>query len=106
MSSKRHVIVGGGTAAINAITTIRELDGGDSEITLVSGERPYSRMVLPYYLGRTISRSHVFTLTPPRLAALNVTTTFIGRRAAGLDTAAQQVTLDDGRTVPYDDLLI
>jgi NAD(P)H-nitrite reductase large subunit len=106
MPGRRHVIVGGGTAAINAITTIRELDRGESEIVLVSDERPYSRMVLPYYLGRTISRSHVFTLTPPRLAELGVNTTSVGRRAAGLDAPAQHVTLDDGRTVEYDDLLI
>jgi NADH dehydrogenase FAD-containing subunit len=48
----RHLIVGGGTAGLNAIRTIREeerLSGGaSSEITLVSAERPYSRMVLPY----------------------------------------------------------
>jgi NAD(P)H-nitrite reductase large subunit len=106
MAGTRHVIVGGGTAAINAITTIREIDHGNSEIVLVAQERPYSRMVLPYYLGRTISRSHVFTLTPPRLAALAVDTAYVGRRAVGLDTDAQQVTLDDGRTVGYDDLLI
>jgi NAD(P)H-nitrite reductase large subunit len=106
MAGTRHVIVGGGTAAINAITTIRAIDQGNSEIHLVAQERPYSRMVLPYYLGRTISRAHVFTLTPPRLAELGVSTAYVGRRAVGLDTAAQQLTLDDGRTVGYDDLLI
>src|SRR3954447_4455888 len=95
MARTRHVIVGGGTAAINAMSTIREVDGGASEIILISGERPYSRMVLPYYLGRGISRPHVFTLTPQRLAALGVDAALVGRRAAGLDTAAQKVKLDD-----------
>jgi NADH dehydrogenase FAD-containing subunit len=28
MASKRHVIVGGGTAGMNAVTTIREIDHG------------------------------------------------------------------------------
>ena len=106
MPGPRHVIVGGGTAAINAITTIRQLDSGQSELVLVANERPYSRMVLPYYLGGTISRSHVFTLTAPRLAELGVNTTYVGRRAVGLDTVSNTVTLDDGRTVEYDDLLI
>ena len=55
MAKKRHVIVGGGTAGLNALLAIRELDKGDSEVTLVSAERPYSRMVLPYYLGRSIA---------------------------------------------------
>jgi NAD(P)H-nitrite reductase large subunit len=103
--AKRHVIVGGGTSGVNAIRTIREHDGGESEITLVSAERPYSRMVLPYYLGRSIAESHVFTLTPPRLAQLRVKT-YLGRRAAKLDTGGNRLTLDDGTALDYDDLLI
>ncbi len=103
--AKRHVIVGGGTAGWNAILAIRELDRGDSVIVLVSGERPYSRMVLPYYLGRGIAESHVFTAPPARLAQLKVQTR-IGRRATALNTAANTLTLDDGAVVPYDDLLI
>ena len=105
MASKRHVIVGGGTAGMNAITTIREIDHGASEIVLVSAERPYSRMVLPYYLARDITESHVFTANPSRLAQLKVTP-HLGRRAASLDTKAQQLTLDNGTVIEYDDLLI
>src|SRR5688572_21815409 len=101
----RHLIVGGGTAGLNAIRTIREEDGGASEITLVSAERPYSRMVLPYYLGKTIAESHVFTATPASLAAWK-TKALIGRKAASLDTKANTLTLDDGSTVEYDDCLI
>jgi NADH dehydrogenase FAD-containing subunit len=51
----RHLIIGGGTAGMNAIRTIREEEGERSEITLVSAEKPYSRMVLPYYLDRSIA---------------------------------------------------
>jgi NAD(P)H-nitrite reductase large subunit len=105
MMARRHVIVGGGTAGLNAILTIREQDRGESEIVLVSAERPYSRMVLPYYLGRSIAESHVFTATPARLAGLRVRT-HIGQRAVGLDTTANTLTLDDGTVLPYDDLLI
>ncbi|MEK7219672.1 MAG: FAD-dependent oxidoreductase, partial [candidate division NC10 bacterium] len=101
----RHVIVGGGTAGLNAIRTIREYDRGESKIVLVSAERPYSRMVLPYYLGRSIAESHVFTATPARLAELQVQA-HIGRRAVGLDPAANTLTLDDGTLLEYDDLLI
>ena len=104
---KRHVVVGGGTAGWNAIETIRREEGGrePSEIVLVSAERPYSRMVLPYYLGRTIAESHVYTATPARLARLGVTT-HLGRRAAGLDPKAGKLALDDGTVVEYDDLLV
>jgi NAD(P)H-nitrite reductase large subunit len=105
MASKRHIVVGGGTAGMNAITTIREIDHGASEIALVSAERPYSRMVLPYYLARDIAESHVFTANPSRLAQLKVTP-HLGRQAASLDTKAQQLTLDNGTVTEYDDLLI
>ena len=44
----RHLIIGGGTAGMNAMRTIRAEEREPSEITLVSAERPYSRMVLPY----------------------------------------------------------
>lgn len=103
--AKRHVIVGGGTAGLNAILAIREHDRGASEVVLVSAERPYSRMVLPYYLGRGIAEAHVFTASPARLAQLNVRT-HLGRRAVALDAAAGKLSLDDGTAVEYDDLLI
>ena len=105
MAKKRHVIVGSGTAGLNAVLAIREHDKGDSEIVLVSSERPYSRMVLPYYLGKTIAETHVFTASPARLAQLGVKD-HVGRRAAALDVKAQRLTLDDGTAIEYDDLLI
>lgn len=125
MAKKRHVIVGGGTAGLNAITTIREYDKGESEVVLVAGEWPYSRMVLPYYLGHSISESHVFTATAPRMADLGIqyaggeansapgssdssplVSQFVPRRATALDTRSNKLTLDDGSVLDYDDLLI
>jgi NAD(P)H-nitrite reductase large subunit len=105
MMALRHLIIGAGTAGLNCIRTIREEDGGASELTLVAAERPYSRMVLPYYLDRSIAESHVFTATAATLAAWKVTT-HIGKRAAGLDPRANTLTLDDGTTLEYDDCLI
>ena len=128
MAKKRHVIVGGGTAGLNAITTIREYDKGESEVVLVAGEWPYSRMVLPYYLGHSISESHVFTATEPRMVDLGVqfargetvpppasqaagdlpqlVSQFVPRSATALDTKNNKLTLDDGQVLDYDDLLI
>jgi NAD(P)H-nitrite reductase large subunit len=101
----RHLIIGGGTAGMNAMRTIREEEREPSEITLVTAERPYSRMVLPYYLDRTIAESHVFTATAAQLAKWNVKT-HIGRRATGLDVKLNVCTLDDGTRIEYDDCLI
>jgi NAD(P)H-nitrite reductase large subunit len=101
----RHLIIGGGTAGINAMRTIREEESTRSEITLVSAERPYSRMVLPYYLDRSIAESHVYTATAKVLADWGVKP-HLGRRAAALDAKAGVCTLDDGTKVEYDDCLI
>jgi NAD(P)H-nitrite reductase large subunit len=101
----RHLIIGGGTAGMNAMRTIREEEREPSEITLVSAERPYSRMVLPYYLDRSIAESHVYTATAAHLAKWKVKT-LVGRRATALDVKANAFTLDDGSRVEYDDVLI
>lgn len=103
--ARRHLIIGGGTAGMNAIRTIREEETEKSAITLVSAEKPYSRMVLPYYLDRSIAESHVFTATARVLRDWGVTT-HLDRRATALDTNANRCTLDDGTTVDYDDCLI
>jgi NAD(P)H-nitrite reductase large subunit len=102
---RRHLIIGGGTAGLNAMRTIREQEAERSELTLVSGEKPYSRMVLPYYLDRSIAESHVFTATAAVLAGWGVKSQ-LGRRAVKLDTTANTCTLDDGSTVEYDDCLV
>ena len=101
----RHLIIGGGTSGINAIRTIREEESEQSEITLVSAERPYSRMVLPYYLDRSIAESHVFTATAAVLAQWRVKT-HLGRRATNLDIKSNTCTLDDGTKIEYDDCLV
>ncbi|PYN96700.1 MAG: hypothetical protein DMD91_20360 [Candidatus Rokuibacteriota bacterium] len=103
--ARRHLIIGGGTAGMNAIRTIREEESERSEITLVSAEKPYSRMVLPYYLDRSISESHVFTATAAVLAQWGAKT-HLGRRASNIDSKANVCTLDDGTKIEYDDCLI
>src|SRR5207245_32928 len=86
---------------MNAIRTIREEEGERSEIALVSAETPYSRMVLPYFLDRSIAESHVFTATPRVLADWGVKAQ-VGRRATALDTKATVCTPDDGTRLVED----
>src|SRR5712691_8908844 len=62
-------------------------------------------MVLPYYLDRSISESHVFTATAAVLSDWGVKM-HLGRRATNLDTKANVCTLDDGTKVEYDDCLV
>lgn len=105
MARTRHVVVGGGTAGLNAVTTIRQYDRGQSEIYWVSNEEPYARMVLPYYLKGSISETHCYTARPSRLMELGVEP-FFGRQAVKLDTQANVLTLDDETDITYDDILI
>src|SRR5262249_36843757 len=100
----RHLIIGGGPAAINAIETIRDFDGA-SAITLVSDEPAYSRMVLPYYLANQIPRPQVFTADDAHYDKLKVDRA-IGQRVTRRDPAAKKVTLKDGRALDFDNLLI
>src|SRR5579864_4097836 len=100
-----HLIIGGGPAAINAIETIRDFDGGASGITLVCDEPAYSRMVLPYYLADRIPRQQVFTGDDAYFDRLKVDRV-LGQRVSRIDPRAKQVALQDGRTLPFDDLLI
>jgi NAD(P)H-nitrite reductase large subunit len=101
----RHLIIGGGPAAINAVETIRQFDGGASAITLVCDEPAYSRMVLPYYLADRIPQKQVFTGDDGYFRRLGVEP-LLGVRVARVDPQALQVTLQDGRALPFDDLLI
>lgn len=104
MASKRHLIVGAGTAGANAIRTIRQ-SGSQDEIALVSAEHPYSRMVLPYYLEEGISETHADTLSPNLLEKWGVEL-HLGRRAISLDTGAGKLKLDNEDELSYDNLLI
>lgn len=100
----KHLILGAGTAGVNAIRTLRQL-GDTGEILLVAAEEPYARMVLPYYLDGGISESHTTTATPAQLARWGVQTRF-GVRAAGLDAQKRHLCLENGEELPYDQLLI
>jgi NAD(P)H-nitrite reductase large subunit len=101
----RHLIIGGGPAAINAIETIRDFDGGANPITLVSDEPAYSRMVLPYYLANQIPERQVYTADDAYYDALKVDR-HIGPRVHEIDPQAKSVTLEDARKLSFDTLLI
>ena len=104
MANTRHVVVGAGPAGLRAIETIRAHDS-DSSITLIGDEAAYSRMVLPYYLAGDIQKGAVSTGDDGYFAGLNVETKF-GARVTGIDAAGKSVSLSDGSSVGYDNLLI
>jgi len=103
--STHHVIIGGGPVATNALETIRSIDGGDSRITLISDEPAHSRMALPYWLSGQVPREHTYTADDAYYARHNVDAR-IGMRVTGVDPDGKTVSLSDGTTLEFDDLLI
>ncbi|MBI3304389.1 MAG: NAD(P)/FAD-dependent oxidoreductase [Deltaproteobacteria bacterium] len=101
----RHVIIGGGPAGMAAIEAIRATEGEASSITLISDEPAYSRMVLPYYLAREIPEVHVMIGDQAYFSRQKVEP-LLGVQVQKVDTQARTLTLSDGKTLPFDTLLI
>jgi len=99
-----HVIIGGGPAGINAIETIRQFDSGGA-ITLISDERAYARMALPYFLAKEIPQGQLDVGNDAYFDRLRVTRK-IGPRVTRVDGAGRTVQLDNGETIAFDTLLI
>jgi NAD(P)H-nitrite reductase large subunit len=101
----RHVIIGGGPAGMAAIETIRATEEQASAISLISDEPAYSRMVLPYYLARDIPEEQVLIGDQAYFARQQVDA-LLGVRVQKVDTQTRTLTLSDGKTLPFDTLLI
>src|SRR3989337_2627547 len=102
----RYLILGNSAAGLTAVDAIRERDR-DGAITVVSKEPEpaYSRVALPYLLSREKQLPQV-TLQGPEYYEANGVELIAGVGASAVDTKAKTVTLDDGRSLPYDRLLI
>jgi NAD(P)H-nitrite reductase large subunit len=100
----RHVIVGAGPAAQNAIETIRALDA-EARIALVCDEPAYARMALPYYLSGDVDEAALRTGDDAWWEELRVDA-HLGRRVESLAAGADSVRLDDGSELEFDRLLV
>lgn len=103
---EKIVVVGAGQAGVQGVSTLRA-EGYEGSIALVGEEKfaPYQRPPLSkaYLLGK-MERQRL-TLKPQTF--LDSACTFLsGRKALVLDRAAKTVTLSDGKTLPYDKLLL
>lgn len=100
-----YVIVGSGVAGITAAEALRAHEPGAS-ITMVTEDPAgfYSRPGLAYYLSGLIPEAQLFPRSPAELATLRLN--WVQARAVGLEPVAHRITLDDGRTLPYDRLLL
>ena len=101
-----YVILGNSAAGLTAIDAIRQRDKTGA-ITLVSKEPDpaYSRVALPYILSKEKDVKQI-TLQGDDYFKQNKVDTIIGTGASGLDAKNKTITLDDGRSLSYDKLLI
>lgn len=106
MPDKKHVIIGTGPAAVNAVEKIRSFNREDG-ITMISREDtfPYSPAGLPYLLaGRT--KEQDFRLREKDFFSDNNIEFLGGREVVSIQPDKKQVALTGGETVGYDTLLI
>jgi 3-phenylpropionate/trans-cinnamate dioxygenase ferredoxin reductase subunit len=103
----KYLLAGGGVASSAAAVAIRKLDPL-STLLMVGQEanRPYNRSPLSKdFLRRSTRHGELFTL-PDGWFARNDVELRTGRRVAHLDTARCAVTLDNGKEISYDKLLL
>ncbi len=102
----KHVILGAGPGGVIAAETLSK-NGHGGAITLVGGEAepPYSRMAIPYLLSDIIDESGTYLRKgPDHYEKLGID--YLQARASGIDTKKNRVTLDNGKDLAYDRLLV
>lgn len=102
----RHLILGAGPAGIIAAETLRK-HAPDDSITVVGDEPepPYSRMAIPYLLVGNVDEAGTYLRRDAEhLDKLGIA--LVRQRAVSVDAQGRSVTLDDGRVLPFDKLLI
>ena len=103
---KRYLIIGNGTAAVGAIEGIRSVDKKGA-ITVISKENHpvYGRPLISYYLeGKTdLTR---MKYRGDSFYEENGCQVLYGVSAVSLDAKKKSVALDNGKTLPFDALLV
>jgi NADPH-dependent 2,4-dienoyl-CoA reductase/sulfur reductase-like enzyme len=103
----RYVLIGGGLASATAAEQIRKRDAA-GEITIAGAEKhlPYHRPPLTKEYLRGEAEVKDTLVQPEEWYRKQRIELLAGTRAIGLDTGKQQVTVDNGRTLAYDRVLV
>lgn len=101
------VVIGAGIAGGRAVEALRK-EGFEGNITLVGAEPelPYERPPLSKGFMTGEIADGAFTITSAEQYADQRIDARLGRQATSLDPTSKSVTLDDGETLEYDQLLI
>lgn len=100
----KYVIIGNSAAAVGCIEGIRKVDT-KGEITVISDEahHTYSRPLISYYLLGKVTRE-TMRYRDENFYKDNNVTALLGEKAVKIDK--KEITLESGKTVPFDKLLI
>ncbi|WP_117210712.1 NAD(P)/FAD-dependent oxidoreductase [Allorhizocola rhizosphaerae] len=103
MAGGRIVVVGGGQAGFQACSSLRD-NGFDGDLSLVCEERtlPYERPPL----SKDYLRGDIDLALRPESFYDGKGIDLIAGRVAGIDPRARTATLDSGRSLPYDRLIL
>ena len=103
----KHVIIGGGAAALSCIEGIRSIDK-TGEITLISQETYpfYGRPLISYLLEGKTTLDNVLAYRPADSEKAHGVRALRGETVTGIDASAHTVTLASGELLPYDRLCI
>ncbi len=104
--TKKHIIIGAGSAGISALETIGGIAPQD-RVTVITREGflPYSPTALPYVLSGRISKTDL-AMRGEAFFVQRKVELVKGREVVEMNTGARELTLDDGRRECYDTLLI
>jgi apoptosis-inducing factor 3 len=101
------VIIGGGAAGLAAAVTLRD-EGYERDLTLISADdcAPYDRPNLSKDFLAGTAPEDWMPLRAPNYYSEHGINLLLNAAAADLDVERKQVTLQDGRILPYDGLLL
>ena len=106
MKESKYLIIGSSHAGLSALDAIRVWDAEGSIMVLTQETQlPYSPTILPYLVSGETKPEMVFLRDAEGLERLGVDFEY-GARVSGLDTAGHIVSLDSGKTVKYEKLLL
>jgi NAD(P)H-nitrite reductase large subunit len=101
-----YVIIGNSTASVGCIEGIRKVDS-KGKITVISDEphHTYGRPLISYMLLGKTDEEHM-KYRPDDFYEKNNVTTILGKKVVSIDKDKKELSLDDGKTVEYDKLLV
>ena len=102
----KHVIIGAGPAGVIAAEHLRKVQP-DSTVTVINDEPepPYSRMAIPYYLiGRINEAGTYLRKSGSHFADAGIE--IMQDRVSSIDAKSKKLSLEDGKSIDYDKLLI